>query len=387
MNNRLVMTIGVLCATVFCASPVLADGMESNNGGSNNGSLIEAGGKQIYLVKPGDTLSGIAGKVLGDPERWREILKANPQIERANLIFPGDALVVGEAPKDSGAGAAGAQASDAAASAARAAAEADAAARKAARVIAPEEFMESSRVPAGDTAILSRKLSVASAELPEALFENCGFITPELPTAAIIGSPEENLTLSAFNVVFLNRGDQDGLTVGQTFKILRPVREIRHAVTGASYGWQIKVVGRLETTCLQEKTATARIVASYDTVAVGDRIVPVMPHDIPSQRALAPKLTGPCIPVTGGPPASILAVEDDRPSIAEGDIVFIDLGQSSGVLPGTKLVAYRDGMGDQTCINYLVGELQVLQSGNYTATALVTNSVKPLKKTDQLSVW
>ncbi len=383
MNNRLVTIIGVLCATVFLASPVLADGIENNNGG-----LIEAGGKQIYLVKPGDTLSGIAGKVLGDTDRWREILKANPQIERADLIFPGDTLVVGEAPKDSGAGAAGGQASSAAAAAAaRAAAEADAAARKAARVIAPEEFMESSRVPAGDTAILSRKGSVASVELPEALFENCGFITPELPTAAIIGSPEENLTLSAYNVVFINRGDRDGLTVGQTFKILRPVREIRHAVTGASYGWQIKVVGRLETTCLQEKTATARIVASYDPVTVGDRIVPVMPHDIPSQRALAPKLTGPCIPATGGPPASILAVEDDRPSIAEGDIVFIDLGQSSGVLPGTKLVAYRNGMGDQTCINYLVGELQVLRSGNYTATALVTNSVKPLKMTDQLSVW
>jgi LysM repeat protein len=376
--NRLVITIGALCATVFLSSSVLADGLEKSAG------LLETEGKQVYLVKPGDTLAGIAKKVYGDASRWPEILKANPQIAKANQIYPGDALVVGEAPKSDAADAGGSAAGGAGAAVA---AKAEAPVAVEAKVIAPEEFMEAARLPADDTAILSRMDADAVSTLPLALFENCGFITAELPEAAIIGDPDAHLSLSAFNVVFMNRGDHDGLTVGQTFRVLRPVREVRHAVTGVSYGWLVKVVGRVETTCLQEKTGTARIVASYDRIAVGDRLEPVVPHDVPAQRALAPKLTGPCVPTTDGTPATILAIEDDRPQIAEGDIVMIDLGQSSGVVPGTKLVAYRTGPGHAGCTNYLVGELQILQSRNYTATALVTSSVAPLTVADRLSVW
>ena len=38
-----------------------------------------APGPTTYKVAPGDTLSRIAGRLLGDPGRWREIWQANPQ--------------------------------------------------------------------------------------------------------------------------------------------------------------------------------------------------------------------------------------------------------------------------------------------------------------------
>jgi len=53
-----------------------------------------AGADGVYIVKPGDTLSGIAGKELGDFRRWEEILEANPQVTDAELIYPGDALAL-----------------------------------------------------------------------------------------------------------------------------------------------------------------------------------------------------------------------------------------------------------------------------------------------------
>ncbi|NLF11707.1 MAG: LysM peptidoglycan-binding domain-containing protein [Anaerolineaceae bacterium] len=44
----------------------------------------------IYVVKSGDTLSGIAKSVYGNAGRWREIFEANKDvIENPNLIRPG----------------------------------------------------------------------------------------------------------------------------------------------------------------------------------------------------------------------------------------------------------------------------------------------------------
>ena len=51
-------------------------------------------GYETYVVRSGDTLSKISGRVFGDVKRWREILKDNPQVTNANLIFPGDTLLV-----------------------------------------------------------------------------------------------------------------------------------------------------------------------------------------------------------------------------------------------------------------------------------------------------
>ena len=45
---------------------------------------------QVYVVQAGDTLSKIAGKLLGDPKRWKEIFGANQdQIKDPNLIQVG----------------------------------------------------------------------------------------------------------------------------------------------------------------------------------------------------------------------------------------------------------------------------------------------------------
>lgn len=48
---------------------------------------------KTFVVRRGDTLSGIAGQVYRDPSLWREIARANG-IEDPRLIRPGDALRV-----------------------------------------------------------------------------------------------------------------------------------------------------------------------------------------------------------------------------------------------------------------------------------------------------
>ena len=45
-------------------------------------------------ARPGDSLSGIAGRVYGDPNRWPDVARANPQITNPNHIHPGDVINV-----------------------------------------------------------------------------------------------------------------------------------------------------------------------------------------------------------------------------------------------------------------------------------------------------
>jgi nucleoid-associated protein YgaU len=53
---------------------------------------------QIYVVKAGDTLSKIAGELMGDPKRWKEIFEANrDQIKNPDLIEIGWKLRIPEA--------------------------------------------------------------------------------------------------------------------------------------------------------------------------------------------------------------------------------------------------------------------------------------------------
>lgn len=50
---------------------------------------------KTYTVEPGDTLSGIALKLLGNANRWPDIFNANKdKIENPNLIYAGQELVI-----------------------------------------------------------------------------------------------------------------------------------------------------------------------------------------------------------------------------------------------------------------------------------------------------
>jgi nucleoid-associated protein YgaU len=57
------------------------------------GVLPGAAPVRTYVVKPGDTLSGIAQQELGDAERWHEIFALNlATVHHPDRIFPGQVL-------------------------------------------------------------------------------------------------------------------------------------------------------------------------------------------------------------------------------------------------------------------------------------------------------
>ena len=358
---RTVSAFLLILALVLASSPAAA-GLEEET------MLVE--GKRVYLVKPGDSLSKIAAKIYGDYKRWQEILEKNPQISDPALIFPGDTLVISEeATADAGLGVR----------------EAEPKPKVKARVEPPPPpapVSEPIPEPVYEPVVFKIPTSV-SRKVQAA----CGRISREVPKATIIGSPETRISLSPFDTVFIDRGDQDGLTVGQEFRVVRPTKEIFHPETLESLGWLIRVVGLIKVDCLQEETATATMISSIAVVRIGDRVEPYDPTDMPAEVFISPKLQGPCLPPEAGNGGVILAQEMDKTLISDGDLVYIDRGSASGVNTGAKLAVYRLTNPEVEQSPHLIGELQVLDGGEETSCAMVTNSIQPIKVADSLISW
>ena len=50
-----------------------------------------------YTVKSGDTLNRISVRYYGTPQRWTEIVKANPQLAGRKLVYDGSSGLVSAA--------------------------------------------------------------------------------------------------------------------------------------------------------------------------------------------------------------------------------------------------------------------------------------------------
>ena len=52
------------------------------------------GGQRTYTIKEGDTLYSIAKRMLGDGQRWQQIVDANPDLEDPTKLRPGMEIVI-----------------------------------------------------------------------------------------------------------------------------------------------------------------------------------------------------------------------------------------------------------------------------------------------------
>jgi hypothetical protein len=170
-----------------------------------------------------------------------------------------------------------------------------------------------------------------------------GYISelPLTPTLKVVGGEMENTKqhFAEGDVVFLNKGREQGVQSGSVYYIIRPLGEVKHPFTKKKLGTFVRELGLLRVIEVQDDTSTAEITLSCDTVEFGDLLKPYEEYLGPESRDARP------LPRysegTGGTKGQIIMSRNYREYIAANQIVYIDLGTRQGVQPGDYFTIYR----------------------------------------------
>jgi len=171
---------------------------------------------------------------------------------------------------------------------------------------------------------------IAEVDLYCSLFIYEGDLPDLMITAAEKGY--EKVMFSDSDVVFLNKGRQDGLEIGQVFLVV----EIGGRV--GEFGHLANKRGRAHVVFLEDNRAVATIEKSCGRLMVGNYLLPfeeketMLGKDI-GYEAYAEGVTGPV--------GMIIYLERDYNQIGSGGWAIIDIGEETGIQVGQQLTIYK----------------------------------------------
>jgi hypothetical protein len=170
-----------------------------------------------------------------------------------------------------------------------------------------------------------------------------GYISQQPVTAAmkVIGGDRENLKYSFTHgdLVFLNKGSEEGVKEGTFYSIVRPMGEMKQPFTHKELGYYVRELGVLRVVSVQGATSVAKIVEACDTVWMGDLLVPYEPFTEPQPRVREGAAAG--SPDDKVPHGQIILSNGMREYLGQNDVVFLDFGADQGVQPGDMYTIYR----------------------------------------------
>jgi hypothetical protein len=196
------------------------------------------------------------------------------------------------------------------------------------------------------TSVIARQQNPAQSE-PVARRSDLyctGFIADTSPRVdlQVVGAEKENLKVSFAqgDVVFLNRGRAAGVQPGAVYYIIRPVGVVNHPFTKKKLGFLVRELGLLRVIEVADKTSTAEITVSCDTVEFGDLLKPFEEYSGPSAGAARP------LPRygegSGGTTGQIVMAPGYHEHLSANRVVFIDLGTRQDIHPGDTFTIFRE---------------------------------------------
>jgi len=195
-----------------------------------------------------------------------------------------------------------------------------------------------------------------------------GFIqyVPAPINPEIVGGEQEQeqRAYAEGDLVFINAGSQQGISVGQEFAIVRPRGQLTSTFT-TKKGWlgvYMLEVGQLRVTNVKERVSVAVISNSCEAALLGDLLRPVNNRVAPTQRieTTLDRFADP----TGKQRGRIVMSRDAREFLTRSQIVYIDLGAEDNVKAGDYLTIYRPaGSGNVTRVEN--EEIARSQSGGF----------------------
>lgn len=155
--------------------------------------------------------------------------------------------------------------------------------------------------------------------------------------------------------VYLGKGSNAGMEVGQRFQIVRAIHDPdpneafvrQHQVIAP--GWSFSPghfyqdIGQLEIRVVHPKVSTAEITFSCDAAAEGDILVPFENRMQPAFRKTM--RVDPFAEPSGLAEGVIIAAKDFSLTFATGQAAYTDLGENDGINVGDYLMVFRSGSG------------------------------------------
>jgi len=315
-------------------------------------------GSTIHSIASGDTLWALAGRYLEDPFLWPVIWDANQYITDSHWIYPGDPLLIpGKPMVVAETGAPGPGAVDLLAPLPAGAGRPGTGDQiptfttppaPSAVMPAVPQAAEVPSLPAPPTASAPRLAPGTTEPMLRPVADEddiycSSYIVDEYAAPGlVIRDSEEGAkeVLGEGDVVFLNHGLDARLAAGDEFTVLLREGVVAHPIFDEVVGESVRMVGRVRVIALQESSATALIVQSCDAVMVGMDLVPFQEIASPIAAPVAFRQYG--VQIDTARAGYIVDSLLKRESLAEGDIVNIDLGSSRGVRAGDVLTVFRE---------------------------------------------
>jgi LysM domain len=305
------------------------------------------------VVKKGDTLWGLSSTYLKDAWAWPKLWSYNPSITNPHWIYPGDIIHLGPP----------------------------------GQVLPPEP-----PVATGPAKTPDEPRKIGTTALPQTIsLHQLGFVeSKELDDAGkIVGSKEERIMLATLDEAYVEYKQQKPLTIGGRYTIYKPIRTVKHPVTGERLGEIVQIFGECDVRQTTEsRIARVQIIDSNDGIERGYLVGPLRREfRMPEHKVAKADLAG-----------VVVTQLRDQELIGAQMIVFLDRGFKDGVEVGHHFFVVRRGDGYQPLLwrggpiddkrfpREDVGEVVVLETRERLATALVLRSTKEVRVGDRVEL-
>jgi hypothetical protein len=205
----------------------------------------------------------------------------------------------------------------------------------------------------GATVSLAQSAPQAGPVIPQTDYSmvNCsGFLTDQkVPDDIRLISGEKSnhkITFSRGDYVYLNRGQDKGVRVGDRYTVLRP--DIDHKEV-AWFKWQEKLIkvmgtpyqdaGQVRVVNVQPKVSVAQVIFSCGYMQRGDTVLPY--QDRPAPPFKDPSAFDHFAPVSGKPVAMLVSGKDHTALYGKNSTVYVNLGSNQGVKVGDYFRIFR----------------------------------------------
>jgi hypothetical protein len=176
-----------------------------------------------------------------------------------------------------------------------------------------------------------------------------GFVSdPKIPDDIRIISGEQSdykITYARGDNVFINRGEDKGVKVGDRFTIARPDKDpanewfIGQEKLFKSMGTLYRDAGVVRVVNVQPKTSVAEVIFSCDYILRGDIARPFEERPAPPFKDAA--AFDHFAPVSGKAVGTVISAFDYHQLIGRGDTIYVNIGAEKGVKVGEYMRLFR----------------------------------------------